>query len=249
VDGSIDTTPGRVDHSGSRRGRIRLLGGFGIELADQPVSLSGNEQRLIALLALRSPTSRDFLAGTLWPSVPESRAHGSLRTYLWRLRRAGIRVVLTDNDVVTLAPQIEIDLGTVTSWAYRVIEGRPREHDLRPPEAVTAELLPGWYDEWVHCERERLHQLRLHALELLAERLGERGSYAAAIDAALRAIQLEPLRESPRRTLIALHCAEGNVSEATRHVQEFQNLIQMELGVNPSEQFVRLTHRLRRQSL
>jgi DNA-binding SARP family transcriptional activator len=55
---------------------------------------------------------------------------------------------------------------------------------------------PDWYDDWLQMERERFRQLRLHALETLAERFVALGRHAQAIDAALAAVQVDPLRET-----------------------------------------------------
>ncbi|HEY6203669.1 MAG TPA: bacterial transcriptional activator domain-containing protein [Candidatus Limnocylindria bacterium] len=80
------------------------------------------------------------------------------------------------------------------------------------------ELLADWCDEWVLLERERLRQLRLHALEVLTQRLVTVGRYADAMEVALAALRSEPLRESAHRAVISVHLAEGNRSEALRQV-------------------------------
>ena len=98
-----------------------------------------------------------------------------------------------------------------------------------------ASLLPDWYDEWLQHEGEALRQIRLHALETLAGALSAAGRHADAIQAALAAIQLEPLRETAHRTLIETHLAEGNWSEARRQFQRCRRLLGEELGVEPSE--------------
>jgi DNA-binding SARP family transcriptional activator len=103
-----------------------------------------------------------------------------------------------------------------------------------------AELLPGWYDDWVITEREHLRQLRLHALEALARELAARGRHAVAIEVALSAIALDPLRESGHRTLISLYLAEDNLSEAARHLRIFAGLLREELGVAPSPRMMQL---------
>jgi DNA-binding SARP family transcriptional activator len=95
--------------------------------------------------------------------------------------------------------------------------------------------LPDWYDDWLQDEREELRQTRLHTLENLAMRLSASGRHADAIQAALAAIRLEPLRETAHRTLIAIHLAEGNWSEACRQFQRCRRLLSEELGVEPSE--------------
>ena len=64
------------------------------------------------------------------------------------------------------------------------------------PMAGTPELLLGWYDDWVVIERERLTQLHLTALESLSDRLLSDGEHAKALQVALAAVQVDPLRES-----------------------------------------------------
>ena len=98
------------------------------------------------------------------------------------------------------------------------------------------DLLPDWYDDWVLIERERLRQLRLHALEALAIRRLEAGRHGEAAGAALSAVSIEPLRESAQRVLIRVHLAEGNVGEAMRQYRSYKELILEELGLAPSEQ-------------
>jgi DNA-binding SARP family transcriptional activator len=63
-----------------------------------------------------------------------------------------------------------------------------------------ADLLPDWVDDWLVHDRERLHQLRLHVLEALADRLAGDGRYGLALDVALAALRSDTLRESAHRT-------------------------------------------------
>src|SRR3954465_12577002 len=65
--------------------RLRLLGGFALLVRGLPVVIPRSQRRLLALVALRRASSRNGIAGTLWPEVPDARALGSLRTTLWRL--------------------------------------------------------------------------------------------------------------------------------------------------------------------
>lgn len=99
----------------------------------------------------------------------------------------------------------------------------------------SGDLLPGWYDDWVLLERERVRQLRLHALETAAQRLAVRGAHLEALQLAFEAVRLEPLRESAHRAVIAVHLAEGNVIDAVRHYEWFRAVLAAELGVAPSE--------------
>ena len=101
-------------------------------------------------------------------------------------------------------------------------------------------MLPDWYDDWVLLERERFRQVRLHALEVLSRRLADQGRIGEAIDAAILAVTIEPLRESAHRAVIVLHLEEGNVGEAMRQFETYRTLLARDLGLEPSPALARL---------
>ena len=86
-------------------------------------------------------------------------------------------------------------------------------------------------------ERERRRQLRLHALEALSSELSTTHQHGEAIEVALAAIAMEPLRESAQRALASAYLNEGNYSEARRTYDSYAGLLGDELGVKPSAEF------------
>jgi DNA-binding SARP family transcriptional activator len=101
--------------------------------------------------------------------------------------------------------------------------------------ALSIDLLPEWFDEWLLLERDRWNQVRVHALEAQAERLLGLGNYSQAVEAALAAVSVEPLRESAHRLLIRVHAAEGNWSEALSQYQRYRGLVHRELRITPTD--------------
>jgi DNA-binding SARP family transcriptional activator len=95
-------------------------------------------------------------------------------------------------------------------------------------------LLPDWDDDWVLLEAEDWRQLRLHALEAAAGRLAAAGRCGEAAGAAGAAVRADPLRESARASLIQVHLAEGNQSEAVREFARYQALLHADLGLEPT---------------
>nr|WP_253942640.1 bacterial transcriptional activator domain-containing protein [Nocardioides sp. zg-1230] len=95
------------------------------------------------------------------------------------------------------------------------------------------DLLPGWYDDWVIYERERLRQRLLHALESLSRTLAKSRLFAQAIEVALEGVRIDPLRESALRVLVEAHLAEGNLCEARRIYRDYSDLVRRELGISP----------------
>jgi DNA-binding SARP family transcriptional activator len=219
-----------------------LLGQFRLELGAEPVELRRNGQRVLAFVALRGRVSRTVLAGTLWPEVTEGHARGSLRTTLWKLPRDEPPLVGCCGDVLLAAPTLRVDVHALTRTALGVVEGCGPPLDVRPPLGLLTgeDLLPGWDEDWVLMERERLRQLRLHALDALAEALVRQGRPALAMEAGWASVRAEPLRESAHRAVVAAHLAEGNIGEAVRHYEAFSRLLEEELGVEPSPRFARM---------
>jgi hypothetical protein len=101
-------------------------------------------------------------------------------------------------------------------------------------DLYTGDLLPGWYDEWLAPERERLRQAYLDALERLAALLEQRRSYRQALDYAQRLVRADPLHEAVYRQLMALHLALGDRASALRVYHTCASILRHELGVDPS---------------
>ena len=178
-----------------------------VHLFDGPYVTVGSERRnvpegskqLLAFIALRRRrVERRQVAGALWPLGDEERAAGNLRSALWRLRRAGIDVLVADKWSLVLGTEVRVDLHALEEWANRLIGGGAADQDLAiPPTASDAlDLLPGFYDDWALIERERIRQRVLHALEALSERLSALGRFADAIESAMLATSAEPLEKA-----------------------------------------------------
>ncbi|MFI2711037.1 BTAD domain-containing putative transcriptional regulator [Micromonospora sp. NPDC018662] len=210
---------------------LHLLGGFQLLHDEVPVVVPRGLQRVIALIGLRPAATRSHLAGLLWPETPEERALSSLRTALWRLRQDPCCPLRTDGDTVRLGPTVHLDVDELVETAARVRDG------VVPRGAAGTgrhDLLPGWYDDWVLLERERLRQLRLHMLEELAGNHLTAGRHGEALEAALEAMAAEPLRETPHRLVVRIHLAEGNAFEAVHAFYVYRDLLLRELRLEPS---------------
>jgi DNA-binding SARP family transcriptional activator len=231
--------------------RVALLDGFALEhdRAGVVTAVSGlprGAQRLIAHLSLCGRPGRGAIAGQLWPDVPEPHAHGSLRSALWRVQRAVPGLVDASGGSLALAAGVRVDVREFTQWARQVLDPQAvLDRGVAPDMGLRGELLPGWYDDWVLLARERLRQLRLHALEVLADKLADAGRFNEAVQAAYAAVDTEPLRESAHRAVVRVHLAEGNVAEALRAYATFRGILADELGVAPSPQMDELLVRAR----
>jgi DNA-binding SARP family transcriptional activator len=220
----------------ARRAELRLLDAFELRCGRVPVQLPLPAQRLLALLALRRrPLRRLHVAGVLWLDSTEARASGSLRSALWKLRRSGHQLVDEIDGRLQLAPAVWVDVGEAEAWAERVVDpAREIDHADVVAASPSGELLPDWYDDWVALERERLRQLRAHALETLCHRLVAEQRFAEAIGVGLAAVAHEPFRESAHRAVISAHLAEGNRVEAARQYGHYRRLLRDGLGLPPS---------------
>jgi DNA-binding SARP family transcriptional activator len=223
--------------------KLHLLDGFEFRARDTSVRLSAGLEHLIAFLALRgAPVPRRRLAGVLWPDTFDAKAAASLRSALWRVNRAAGCFVVVEDTAVALSPAVWVDTRALVARSREVIEARWPAVPAKLPDPVElgADLLPGWTDDWVLVERERLRQLRLHALERLSELHLAAGRTAHAIEAALVAAAGEPLRETAQRCLIRAYIAEGNYVSAIRTYHAYRRLLWTELQTEPSPQLIRL---------
>lgn len=233
---------------------VELLGRVHVRPTVRPASagacVSSGEARLLAFLALRPGESdRRTVAGTLWPDVDEARAAGNLRSALWRLNALPTQLAIVTRWSVALRPEVHVDIRLLGDWAARMISGSHEPDDLAhiPWDISGVDLLPGWHDDWITLERERVRQRLLHAFERLSVELVAAGRCAEAIEVALIAVRADGLRESAQRALISAHLAEGNWAEARRCFSEHRDLLARELGVAPTPALAALVAAVREQ--
>src|SRR4051812_29200213 len=246
ADASLATAK-RARVQATREVRLGLLGAFDLTIGGARVLLPMNAQRVLVFLALHGGSLlRPFVAGSLWLDSTDEKAAGSLRSAVWRLNR-GRRLVDTRGDQLRLVADLTVDVDAAVAQAQRLLD--PANLDApRPSEVLLChDLLPDWYDDWVTVERERLRQLRAHALEQLSQRLVDLERFGEAIEAGLAVARTEPLRESAHRMLIRIHLAEGNLVEALDHYHRFEKLLHDELGLAPSPRMTALVANLTRR--
>lgn len=229
----------------AQRVKLVLLGGFELQAADRVVTLPLSAERLLAFLALQpAPLLRGFVAEGLWPDTNLARANANLRSAVWRVRQVSPDLIQVTGHRIRLARHIEVDLRRAEAVAHGLLDPSTRWSvgELAPDLAATlsVDLLPGWFDEWLLLWRDRWAQLRLHALEALAERLLASGALSQAVEVALSAVWAEPLRESAHRILIRVHAAEGNWSQAVLQYRYYKQLLYQELRTIPTAQMEEL---------
>jgi DNA-binding SARP family transcriptional activator len=225
---------------------VHLFGGPFVTEGRQRLEVPEGSKRLLAFVALhRGRIERRYAAGTLWPTGDDIRATGNLRSALWRLNGAGIHLLVADKHGLAMRDDVFIDVHVVGAWAARLIGGSASRDDLGVmPWGINAmDLLPGWYDDWVLVERERIRQRLLHALEALSRQLVRVRRCAEAVEAAIVAVSAEPLRESAQRALIEAHLAEGNWVEGRRSYEAYRDLLNRELGTQPDPQLAAMVRR------
>jgi DNA-binding SARP family transcriptional activator len=233
---------GNMRHGGSV---LTLIDGFELIDNGRTVEVPESCKRLLAFVAVRGGrVERGRAAAALWPKTDDTRAGGNLRSALWRLHRAELHVLRSDSHVLSLRRTVLVDVHLVTEWSDRLVRGIATAGDLQVQRCnVDAfELLPGCFEDWALLERERVRQQVLHGLEVLSHRLTEVGRHAEAVEIAMTAVSVEPLRESGQRALIEAHLGEGNWEEARRHYELYRQLARRQLAVEPDDRLCALVY-------
>ncbi len=217
--------------------RLSLLGAWRLHCGNDAVTVASREQRLIACVGLLGCRHRSFLAGLLWPRSSDTQAAGNLRTTVWCISHSLPRLLHTGPDTLELEQSVRVDVAALQLHVARM-QAQPEGQipDGYLDHLSRAELLPGWYDDWVIFEQERLRQLRLSALELMARQHLAAHEPGRAVIAAISAVSIEPLRESAHLLLVQAHLAAGNRAAAVRAYTMFASRLENELGVQPSNQ-------------
>lgn len=215
------------------QGQLRVLGAWHLSIDGSalPVPLGG--RRVLALLAVRGRQTRAQAAGTLFPDTDEEQALGRLRSTIARLNRCKRGLIDSVDGCLALANQLSVDvdqLAAVCRSFASADAGAALDRNSAFALIDAGELLQGWYEDWVLSDRDRIAARRTQALEALVMRSIEAAEYSLALEAAMAAVEADPLRESAHRSVIAVHLAEGNPVAALRQFESYRTLLRTELG-------------------
>jgi DNA-binding SARP family transcriptional activator len=203
---------------------IAVIGRLGVA---PMVRLSIGGRRLLAYLAVRGcPTSRALVAATLWPDVSDDVARTNLRRVLWRVPAGWVLSVGDDLDL-----DAEADLPRAQAAARRALAGQALTLD--EIVLLSADLLPGWHEEWAIAAQDTFRLLRVQALEAACRAMTAAGDFHLATQAGAAAVAAEPLCESAAEGLILAHLAQRNRYQALRCFRALADRLQGELGVSP----------------
>lgn len=217
---------------------IRLLGKFAVTIEGHPVELRLRAaQSLLAYLALTAgtPHRREQLAGLLWPDADEASAKGNLRHTLWRIRKA-----LGPHDII-IADDLTLSWNSAAEfWLDANFVGQKLPADASAEDLIAAvsayggELLPGFYDDWVVLERERLQAAFEHKMEALLGRLMTAERWEDVLEWGERWIALGHTPEAAYRALITAYGGRGDSAGAAATYRRCLQALQSDLGVEPS---------------
>ncbi|NIW44710.1 MAG: hypothetical protein GWN30_08085, partial [Gammaproteobacteria bacterium] len=170
--------------------KIYLLGQFKLLANDTPFDLpSRPAQSLLAFLALNAGTvqRREKLASMLWPDTTESNARSYLRQALWRIRKAFEAHSLPCEDFLDITDILMTFKHQSDHWldvdaVLKTTKDQSIEQIAENLQHYQGELLPGFYDEWILPERERLQAAFHQKMTLLLDKLTDAKKWNEAID-------------------------------------------------------------------
>ncbi|MFO7537314.1 MAG: alpha/beta fold hydrolase, partial [Chloroflexota bacterium] len=223
-----------------------LLGQFDVRLDGQPVDLSSQPaQTLLAYLLLNVGVAvrREQLAGLLWPDSLESSARKNLRNAIWLVRKAiGDHYLVADKTTVAFDPTAPYELDVA------VLEEQPPDTDpialIRAVSVYRGDLLPGYYEDWVQLERERLRGVFERRSQRLLDRLTAAGQWSEVQRWAEHWIALGHVPEPAYRALMISYAAQGDLSHMVSAYRRCVNALEEELDVSPSTETQSLYQRL-----
>lgn len=213
---------------------LNLMHSWQLRRDGEAVHVAARQQRLIAALAVRGASFRKYLAGMLWPECTEANALESLRMAVHLTTRQLPGLLVKNAALLSLDGRVDVDLYRIRSALKKAQTSSEGAPDLMQ-EFRDVDFLPGWYEDWVVFEQSRLQHDRLRALTTLSQHWAACEDYEDASEAAIAALEIEPLYESAVRLLVTAEIKRGNVASALHAYERYEEQLQKDMGVSPSE--------------
>jgi predicted ATPase/DNA-binding SARP family transcriptional activator len=232
--------------------KIYLLGQFKLQANDLPIELpSRPAQSLLAYLVLNAGVTqrREKLASLLWPEATETNARSYLRQALWRLRKTLESGSLSWEDYLNIS-DISVtfdklaDYWLDTEYLLETAAAQPVEEMIENVRLYRGELLPGFYDEWIVLERDRLQAAYHQQMNRLLECFLQNGEWDKALKWSEQWIRLGYSPEPAFRALMRAYAGLGDQGMVSATYQRCMDSLDRELGLGPSPETKQLHNKI-----
>lgn len=211
---------------------------------------------VVAALGGKSQTTRTQAAALLRMDQSETMARRALSTDLWRLRKAfsdigaeSSHYLVSTHRGIGIAPEANVyfDLREFEAGFDALVDLSPdtlKAHHVEKLAAL-AELycddaLPDHDQEWSFVLRERLRSKYMALVDMLLQHALAADDWIGGIRWAKLLLELDPMLEHAHRAVMQCHFLTGNRAVAIRQYTECTEILRRELGVEPSEETMRM---------
>jgi DNA-binding SARP family transcriptional activator len=226
--------------------QVRVLGPIEVVVSGQGVAVGGRNTRAVLaalVLSLNHAVSADHLAWAVWGEEPPPSAHGTLQTYVSRLRRIlGHEVIRFEDDAYRLS--IDNDLVDAVRFERLAIQAEELlAIDAARSRSLSMEALGLWQGEPFgdlvddvpfRIEVQRLEEMRIATMELRLEAEIALEHHVQVVGLLEAAVIDQPYRERLWYLLITALARDGRRVEALRAYRRLAELL-AETGLEPSQ--------------
>ena len=241
--------------------QFQLLGNFQVSTELGGIDLGPPKQKsVLAVLLLHAneivPTER--IVEMVWGDRAPRTADHSVQIYISELRKAFSRV--SADDLIETRPpgyMVNVPPDAVDTLRFeRLVRSglsAMRSDDPKQARDHLEEALGLWssdpladfvYEEFAQGYIRSFSEIRSDALEALAALELDAGNLDAAQGRAQEVIEVDPLREEPRRVLMLALYRSGRQADALRHFAKYRATLTEELGIEPSNALRLLEERI-----
>ncbi len=246
---------------------ISLLGSFQVKLGQNAVTQfeSDKVRALLSYLVAEAdqPHSRSYLAGLLWPDLPEQTARKNLSQALYNLRQA-------IGDQTAEPPFLDVSHQTIqfnqssNYWldltAFAAPFRNSKQADLAALQTTIdlyrGDFMSGFsladselFEEWILLKQQELRQLASEALKTLTLTWRDQGDFDQSLHYARRQLELEAWDETAHAQVMELLAFTGQRNAALHHYDLCRRLLEDELGVSPGDELNALYHQIQQGQL
>lgn len=228
--------------------RIRVLGGFQIEIDGQPLIFAAKAPRKVlallkAMICLGRREVRDHqLIDALWTEDEADGARAAFNVTLHRLRRLlgdADAIIVHEGCLALNRQRVWVD---ACAFEHLLCQNSAQPHGTtedieRALELYRGPLLPADREEsWAAPARERLRAKFIHHIARHARMLEDTGRRDDAVALYLRGLDADGLSEVFYQGLMRCHRDDGRPAEAMILYQRFRQTLSASLGIQPSHE-------------